>query len=194
MLLCSAIECYTCGARSAGRPTGSVGCSFWNGNDDLKETSYAPLLSRVIALLALLGRPASAVLIRVSVGDHGQQGNFEASNCLLSGDGHYVFFDSGANNLITGDTNVQDDIFVRDLVTGTTTRVSVTPDGSQLDATLFQLFHLCGVSSDGRYVAMCSEYSLETGLQGSGMLPYLKDTVTGAVEARGKSWGITPCL
>ena len=48
-------------------------------------------------------------------------------------DSHCVAFVSAADNLVAGDTNGQPDAFVRDLRTGTTTRVSVATGGGQAD-------------------------------------------------------------
>ncbi len=48
---------------------------------------------------------------------------------VLSADGRFVAFESEASNLVTGDTNDSTDVFVRDLLTMTTTRVSVANDG-----------------------------------------------------------------
>jgi WD40-like Beta Propeller Repeat len=66
---------------------------------------------------------------------------FNASGPDISPDGRYVAFFSSATNLVPGDTNTCPlffsqsgtcpDAFVRDRVAGTTTRVSVFPDGSQ---------------------------------------------------------------
>ena len=49
----------------------------------------------------------------------------------LSADGRFVAFASSSSALVAGDTNNTTDIFVRDRSTGTTTRVSMTPDGGQ---------------------------------------------------------------
>lgn len=49
----------------------------------------------------------------------------------LSADGRFVAFSSSSSALVAGDTNGAPDVFVRDRRTGTTTRVSVTPDGGQ---------------------------------------------------------------
>jgi Tol biopolymer transport system component len=88
---------------------------------------------------------------RVSVGVTGQDGNGESGFCSMSGDGRYVVFESFASNLVPFDTNAQSDVFLRDLQTGQTTRVSVTSDGAQaegdMDATLV------AVSGDGRFIA-----------------------------------------
>lgn len=47
----------------------------------------------------------------------------------ISADGRYVAFRSSATNLVDGDTNGKDDIFLRDLTTGVTRRVSVSTEG-----------------------------------------------------------------
>ena len=52
----------------------------------------------------------------------------------MSGDGRYVAFASNANNLVPGDTNGVGDVFVHDMRTGQTTRVSISSNGDQADA------------------------------------------------------------
>lgn len=49
----------------------------------------------------------------------------------LSRDGVFVAFQSGASELVAGDTNGFFDVFLRDLRDGSTTRVSVANDGTQ---------------------------------------------------------------
>jgi Tol biopolymer transport system component len=51
----------------------------------------------------------------------------------ISDDGNRVAFDSMATNLVDGDTNADNDAFVRDITAGTTTRVSVDSNGAQVD-------------------------------------------------------------
>jgi Tol biopolymer transport system component len=53
------------------------------------------------------------------------------SPAAISADGRYVAFASFATNLVPNDTNNSPDVFVRDRVLQTTTRVSVMNDGSQ---------------------------------------------------------------
>ncbi|BEP11774.1 hypothetical protein acdb102_00850 [Acidothermaceae bacterium B102] len=69
--------------------------------------------------------------VRVSVGAGGVQANGASSAPSFSLDDRYAVFQSDASNLVAGDTNGKSDVFVRDLVAGTTTRVSVGNDGSQ---------------------------------------------------------------
>ncbi|OKI02576.1 hypothetical protein A6A06_16315 [Streptomyces sp. CB02923] len=71
----------------------------------------------------------------------------------VSADGRYGLFTSLASNLVPGDTNRLYDIFVRDLLTGHTERVSVADDGTQLDGSTSQ----ATISADGRYVAFSSD-------------------------------------
>ena len=69
---------------------------------------------------------------RVSVSSAGAQAAGGVSfNSVISADGRLVAFESAATQLVAGDTNGVTDVFVRDLQTGTTTRVSVTTGGAQ---------------------------------------------------------------
>ena len=61
----------------------------------------------------------------------GAQGDSISAYPSISSNGRYVSFVSIAANLVAGDTNGAVDIFLRDTVTGTTTRVSVDSAGVQ---------------------------------------------------------------
>ena len=89
---------------------------------------------------------------RVSVASDGTQGNRESFTPSISADGRYVAFTSGSSNLVAGDTNGFDDVFVHDRLTGETTRVSVASDGTQGNGDSA----LGGISAEGRYVAFTS--------------------------------------
>jgi Tol biopolymer transport system component len=89
---------------------------------------------------------------RVSVSSRGAQANGRSTNPAISGDGRYVAFHSLASNLVPGDTNGVDDVFVRDLRRGTTTRVRGSSRGGLADG----LSDWAAVSSDGRYVSFRS--------------------------------------
>jgi Tol biopolymer transport system component len=99
---------------------------------------------------------------RVSVNSSGAQGNSwsDFSVPAISANGRYVAFASSATNLVAGDTNGVVDVFVRDVIAGVTTRVSVdsagvqgnndsAPGGVQLGSNL-------AMSADGRYVVFPS--------------------------------------
>jgi Tol biopolymer transport system component len=89
---------------------------------------------------------------RVSVASDGTQANGHSYDPSISADGRYVAFASLANNLVSGDTNDQQDIFVHDRQTGQTTRVSVASDGTQANGYSYDP----SISADGRYVAFIS--------------------------------------
>jgi Tol biopolymer transport system component len=59
------------------------------------------------------------------------QANNESIDVRLSDDGRFAAFDCVADDLVAGDTNFADDVFVRDRVAGTTERVSLTAAGGQ---------------------------------------------------------------
>jgi len=61
----------------------------------------------------------------------GVQANFLSGAPALSADGRYLAFASVATNLVPGDTNNLRDIFVRDLLAGTTVRASLDSNGVQ---------------------------------------------------------------
>ena len=73
----------------------------------------------------------------------------------ISADGRFVQFQSSSTNLVPGgDTNGQEDIFVRDRIAGTTERVSVASDGTEANGS-----NLGGgsMSGDGRFVVFISD-------------------------------------
>jgi Tol biopolymer transport system component len=74
------------------------------------------------------------------------------SRPFLSANGRYAAFTSRAPNLVEGDGNQMSDVFVHDLVTGMTTRVSISANGREADGESF----VSGISADGRVVAFTS--------------------------------------
>jgi Tol biopolymer transport system component len=90
---------------------------------------------------------------RASVGRGGAQSDGFSSGPSLSADGRFVAFHSEATNLVSGDTNGQFDVFVRDLQAGSTRRVSLGPRGAQ--GNRFSLNP--AISGDGRVVAFQSD-------------------------------------
>src|SRR5205823_5627817 len=92
------------------------------------------------------------VTTRASVDSGGGNTNDHSTNPDISADGHVVAFASLASDLVQGDTNGFPDVFVRNLVAGTTTRVSVDTAGGDADNSSFDP----SISADGRYVAFVS--------------------------------------
>ncbi len=113
----------------------------------------------------------------VSVAMDGSEGNGYSEEVSISADGRYVAFRSGASNLVSGDTNNHPDIFVRDLQTNQTTRVSVASDGTQANNFSFEP----SISADGRYVAFMSwADNLVSGDTNSDWDVFVHDRQTGA--------------
>ena len=124
-----------------------------------------PLMTAValIPLVASLMSPVSdagaiitsyAVTSRVSVSTAGAQaaaGHDTDGRVLVDGSGRYVFFSTSAP-LEADDTNDAFDVYVRDRLASTTTRVSVTDAGKQITGHS----HMCGISHDGRFVGFTS--------------------------------------
>jgi Tol biopolymer transport system component len=93
---------------------------------------------------------------RISVASDGTQGNDGSYFPSISADGRYVAFYSDASNLVSSDTNAAGDIFVNDLQTGTTKRISIASDGTQGNN---RSSYTSSISADGRYVAFYSNAS-----------------------------------
>lgn len=95
----------------------------------------------------------------VSVSSQGANGNRFAyyDSLSISADGRYVAFASDATNLVPNDLNGETDIFVRDILTGTTTLASVSSNGSQLAANTRDFNLRPAISANGQFVVFQSE-------------------------------------
>jgi Tol biopolymer transport system component len=112
---------------------------------------------------------------RVSVDSTGKQNEYEPTLHGISANGRYVVFTSFADTLVPGDTNRATDVFVRDTLSNTTKRVSVTNEGAQLNRDS----NNGAISADGRYIAFASQArNLPGAVNTDGQL-YLRDTVAG---------------
>ena len=109
---------------------------------------------RLVLTVAVVAVVASGCtfVARVSVGTNGVQGNAESNHPALDGDGRYVAFSSVAGDLVPGDSNAREDVFVRDNVTHIVERVSVSSDGTEANGGSSNP----AISDDGRYVAFDS--------------------------------------
>lgn len=118
----------------------------------------------------------TGVATLVSATASGAQANGSAGGVTLSGDGHFVAFQSDASNMVTGDTNGVTDLFVRNLRTGalalaSTSSTGVHANGASANASL---------SADGRFVAFQSDASnLVAGDTNTASDVFIKDLLTG---------------
>ena len=94
-------------------------------------------------------------IVLVSVDTNGiTSGNAASIDTAISGDGRYVAFSSAADNLVPGDTNYAQDVFVRDLQSKSTTLVSVSTNG--VDPGDHDSFSPA-IGADGRFVLFRSK-------------------------------------
>ena len=97
----------------------------------------------------------TTTLVSRATGPAGDAGDDDSTQATISADGRLVAFESQADNLSGDDVNIVTDVFVRDLLTGTTTLVSREsgPGGAGgLSASLQPT-----ISADGRVVAFHSD-------------------------------------
>jgi len=92
---------------------------------------------------------------RVSLTSADQQANGDSYASAISANGRFVAFVSSATNLVPGDTNGRQDVFVRDRAGGTTERVSVSSAEVQASSDGVQP----SISADGRFVGFASDAS-----------------------------------
>jgi Tol biopolymer transport system component len=93
----------------------------------------------------------TTTLVSVNRGGTGG-GNGDSFPSGISTNGQFALFESSASDLVANDTNNVSDIFVRDLINGTTTLVSINPSGGPANGTSRGSV----MTPDGRYVAFVS--------------------------------------
>ena len=111
-------------------------------------------LGLAVALLGLgpsLSGAASTELISEQLPGP-QTANGDSSRPMISADGNFVVFVSDAPDLVAGDTNDRDDVFVRNLSTGAVERISLSPSGAQANNNSGP----ATISANGRFVAFSS--------------------------------------
>ena len=117
-------------------------------------TGNSPFRAPLVTVLNVFLRDrASNTTVLASVNLAGTGGaDQNAVPAGISTNGQFLLFESAADNLVSGDTNSASDVFVRDVVNGTTILISVNTNG------------VCGnggsynstMTPDGRYVAFTS--------------------------------------
>jgi Tol biopolymer transport system component len=125
---------------------------------------------------------------RASIATSGAQGNNNCFHIAISADGRFVAFESLANNLVPGDTNNEDDIFVRDRQNSTTELASISVNAAPGNAAS----QTPSISADGRYVAFTSEATdIVPGDTNNHLDIFVRDRLTGAMQRASVSTGST---
>lgn len=144
--------------------------AFWSAADNLVTSDSNDYFDDFVHDLQ------TGQTIRVSVDSNGAQGNGNSGTPSISADGRYVAFDSSASNLIVSDTNGNSDIFLRDLQTGQTIRISVDSNGIQANGKS----SFPAISENGRFVAFVSDAdNLVSGDTNSVADVFVRDMQTG---------------
>jgi Tol biopolymer transport system component len=120
--------------------------SFHSTTDDLVPGDTNGLADVFVRDLQL------GTTVIASLSDSGALANGASFASAISAHGRYVVFDSVATNLVPGDTNALDDLYLRDLSSGRTERISVASDGAQSDGDS----RVPGIDADGRLVVFAS--------------------------------------
>jgi Tol biopolymer transport system component len=115
------------------------------------------------SVLALIAPPPPAGAISTYVPMNGiaslstanKAGNKASFDPSVSWGGRFIAFTATSTDLVSGDTNGRTDVFVRDTLADTTTRVSVSSAGGQANGDSTRP----AISPDGRYVAFESKAS-----------------------------------
>jgi hypothetical protein len=142
---------------STGAPANSVSRQA-DVSDDGRYVSFDSFAKNLVAINTNVGSDIyvrdvqAGVTSRVSLDTSGLDPNAGSFHSSMSPDARFVVFTSSASNLISGDTNGADDVFLRDRGTGITTRVSVTTAGQQSNSSSDD----GAVSDDGRFASFAS--------------------------------------
>jgi Tol biopolymer transport system component len=116
---------------------------------------------------------------RVSVNSAGEPGNDDSYRPAVSADGRFVAFSSRATNLVAGDTNGAEDVFLRDRHSGTTVRITVGEQGVEANGHSMEP----AISADGRLVAFQSQASNLVAGDTNGVADvFVYDRLAGSVE------------
>ena len=139
----------------------------------------------------------------ITVTTSGAQTNDYSEQGVMGRDGRYLYFASPASNIVPGDTNGQEDLFVRDLLLGTTELLSLTPTGAPLPPHTGNLpaYWLKHASADGRFLVFETGFpTLIDGDSNDGLDGFLLDRqspgfpVTTYCTAKVTSLGCTPII
>ena len=147
-------------------------------------TGDANLLSDVFVLVPEAG------VIRAAVAPGAAEPNGASSDPDLSATGQQLVFASRADNLVPGDTNQAEDVFLRDMVTGAITLVSAGLGGAPAAGDSVAP----AISPDGRFVSFSSDApNLVAGDRNGRHDVFLRDLATGRTRmisiARGGGGG-----
>jgi Tol biopolymer transport system component len=123
----------------------------------------------------------NATTTLISQNTLGVIGDDDSNYAVISASGQFVVFHSFASNFVAGDGFQTADVFVRDLVNGTTECVSVDGTGAPGDAP--SGYYYCSISDDGRFVGFDSSATNLVAADTNGFDDvFVRDRVAGTTE------------
>ena len=141
------------------------------GSNNLFSASQFPLHQNVF-----LRDRSNGATVLVSANVNGMPANGNSTPTDLSTNGRYALFESSASDLIAGSSNNNINVFMRDLVSGTTFLVSASTNAGFADGPSYGSV----MTPDGRYVAFVSESSNLVFGDTNGIVDvFVRDTVLG---------------
>jgi hypothetical protein len=132
-----------CGISSDGEKVG-----FYSSASNLTAKSYAGGYDVYLSNI-----PAGSVTL-VSQSSGGSPSNDSSSGCTLSSDANFMAFFSDGSNLVDNDKNGREDLFLRNLNTGKTSRINVSSSGHEAQDRFVN--SLIDISADGRFISYSS--------------------------------------
>lgn len=124
-----------------------------------------------------------AAVTRLSENADGVPANDFCSNAVLSPDGRYAAFQTGASNLVGDDHNRVSDVFIRVLKTGRIVRASVAAHGEEAATSAFLGSVSPAFTPDGKAIAFASDAANFVAGAPQGVTSiYFKDLYSGALR------------
>jgi Tol biopolymer transport system component len=122
---------------------------------------------------------ATGAIQRVSASTSGTLGDGDSNWPVWSPDSAQIAFTSSAKNLVTGDTNNSQDVFVKTLATGAIQRINTDANGGQADASAYRI----AWAPNAQKIAFVSEATnLVAGDSNQDGDVFVKTLATGAIQ------------
>ncbi len=135
--------------------------------------------------LAACNPNAPVTLVSASIHGGASDQGVVLGTLAISGDGRYIAYTSSSTDLVPGDTNSAEDVFVYDRLHCTNRRVSVSSNGQQANLDSYGP----ALSTDGRYVAFSSDATnLVPGDTDGNTDVFVRDLVTNQVTLISVGW------
>jgi len=171
---------------------GNSGCTSTNMSGDGRYAVFSSSSSNLVAddvngkRDVFLRDMVLGTIERISISDSETESNGNSSGGFVSDDGRFIAFSSAGTNLVQSGSNSTYDVYLRDRLNQTTTRVNVSSTGANVTSSSSS--SVSSISIDGRYVVFSSNSTGLTFNSSSTHQVYLRDTdlgVTVLVSHRG---------